>query len=173
MSLLLFILGEDEEDALAEASTHDLVDLASILGFHSMMNQDQYHSIEGGKWAETAEQIGFDGVTKATPLKWYPPEEPNLTNPDEVIKKMKAGYRGTKKANFNNIRIKEEKFLELFDTLKEDFTLEELTLANTTLSDYAAGQLAKSLEDNGRLERINLESNNVSPSTLLKIFEVN
>ena len=86
---------------------------------------------------------------------------------------MKAGYRGTKKANFNNIPIKEEKFLELFDTLKDDFTLEELTLANTTLSDYAAGQLAKSLEDNGRLERINLESNNVSPNTLLKIFEVN
>jgi len=163
-------LGEDEE-ALAEASTHDLVDLASILGFHSMMNQDQFHEYESGKWAQKAEQIGFDGVTKATPLKWYPPEEPNLTNPDEVIKKMKAGYRGTKKANFNNIAIKEEKFLELFDTLKDDFTLEELTLANTTLSDYAAGQLAKSLEDNGRLERINLESNNISPSTLLKIFE--
>ena len=85
---------------------------------------------------------------------------------------MKAGYRGSQKANFNNIAIKEEKFLELFDTLKDDYTLEELTLANTTLSDYAAGQLAKSLEDNGRLERINLESNNVSPNTLLKIFEV-
>ena len=49
---------------------------------------------------------------------------------------------------------------------------EELTIANTTLSDYAAGQLAKSLEDNIRLERLNIESNNVSPSTLLKIFEV-
>ena len=54
----LFILGEDEE-ALAEASTHDLVDLASILGFHSMMNQDQFHEYESGKWAQKAEQIGI------------------------------------------------------------------------------------------------------------------
>ena len=72
----------------------------------------------------------------------------------------------------NNIPIKEEKFLELFDSLKDNSTLEELTLANTTLSDYAAGQLAKTLEDNIRLERLNLESNNVSPNTLVKIFEV-
>ena len=59
MSILLFILGEDEEEALAEASTHDLVDLAAILGFHSMMNQDQYHENESGKWAQKAEQIGI------------------------------------------------------------------------------------------------------------------
>jgi len=82
-----------------------------------------------------------------------------------------AGHRGTRTANLNNIPIKEEKFLELFDSLKDNSTLEELTLANTTLSDYAAGQLAKTLEDNIRLERLNLESNNVSPNTLVKIFE--
>ena len=52
------VLGEDEE-ALAEASTHDLIDLASILGFHSMMNQDQYHEYESGKWAQKAEKIGM------------------------------------------------------------------------------------------------------------------
>merc|ERR1712223_1727921 len=163
--------GEDAEEALAEASQNDLVDLAAILGFHSMMNQDQYHQNESSKWAERADPIGFDGVTKATPLKWYPPEEPNRTNPDDIITKLKAGHRGTRTANLNNVRIKEEKFLELFESLQENSTLEELTIANTPLSDFAAGQLAKSLEDNIRLERLNIESNNVSPSTLLKIFE--
>ena len=165
-------LGEDAEEALAEASQNDLVDLAAILGFHSMMNQDQYHQNESSKWAERADPIGFDGVTKATPLKWYPPEEPNRTNPDDIITKLKAGHRGTRTANLNNVPIKEEKFLELFQSLQENSTLEELTIANTTLSDYAAGQLAKSLEENIRLERLNLESNNVSPGTLQKIFEV-
>merc|ERR1719495_1185666 len=110
-------------------------------------------------------------LPKLPPLKWYPPEAPNRTDPDDIIKKLKAGHRGTRSANLNNVRIKEEKFLELFQSLQENSTLEELTIANTTLSDYAAGQLAKSLEDNIRLERLNIESNNVSPSTLLKIFE--
>merc|ERR1712045_475458 len=89
----------------------------------------------------------------------------------DIITKLKAGHRGTRTANLNNVPIKEEKFLELFQSLQENSTLEELTIANTTLSDFAAGQLAKSLEDNIRLERLNLESNNVSPSTLQKIFE--
>ena len=35
------------------------MDLAAILGFHSMMNQDQYHENESGKWAQKAEQIGI------------------------------------------------------------------------------------------------------------------
>ena len=84
---------------------------------------------------------GWDGITKATPLKWYPPEEPNRTDPKEVIKKLHASHRATRKANLNNIRIKEETFLELFEALKTNSSLEELTLANTTLSDYAASKL--------------------------------
>ena len=134
---------------------------------------EQWHNAHGTKFAEMADPtLGWDGITKATPLKWYPPEEPNRTNPDDIITKLKAGHRGTRTANLNNVPIKEEKFLELFLSLQENSTLEELTIANTTLSDYAAGQLAKSLEENIRLERLNLESNNVSPSTLQKIFEV-
>ena len=45
-------------------------------------------------------------------------------------------------------------------------------MANTTLGDFAAANLACSLEDNKALEKLNLESNNVSPQTLVKIFEV-
>lgn len=165
-------LGEDAEAALAEASTHELVDLAAILGFHSLMNQEQYHASQTYKWADRCDPtVGWDGITKATPLKWYPPEEPNRTDPNDVITKLKANHRGTKKANLNNIRIKEEKFLELFQALGENSCMEELTIANTTLSDYAASKLPQSLEDNIRLERLNIESNNVSPGTLAKIFE--
>ena len=105
-------------------------------------------------------------------MKWYPPEEPNRTDPNDVIKKLEAGHRATKKANLNNIRIKEEKFLELFEVLRHNSSLEELTIANTTLSDYAAAQLAVAVQDNIRLEKLNLESNNVSPNTLSKLFEV-
>ena len=55
-----------------------VVDLAAILGFHSMMTQDQWHESHGTKFAGKADaNLGWDGITKATPLKWYPPEEPN------------------------------------------------------------------------------------------------
>ena len=137
------------------------------------MNQDQYHASQSYKWADQADPtIGWDGITKATPLKWYPPEEPNRTNPADVIKHLNANYRGTKKANLNNVRVKEEVFLELFEALRHNSTLEELTIANTTLSDFAAANLACALQNNIRLEKLNIESNNVSPGTLVKIFEV-
>ena len=77
-----------------------------------------------------------------------------------------------KKANLNNIAIKEDVMLELIEALRHNSTMEELSIANTTLSDYAAANLACALQNNIRLERLNLESNNVSPNTLVKIFEV-
>ena len=56
-------LGEETEAALAEASTHEIIDLAGILGFHALMNQDQYHAAQSSKWAEMADprigKIGF------------------------------------------------------------------------------------------------------------------
>ena len=50
--------------------------------------------------------------------------------------------------------------------------MEEPSICNTTLTDWAACNLACALQNNIRLERINIESNNVTPSTLVKIFEV-
>ena len=63
-------------------------------------------------------------------------------------------------------------FLEIFDALRHNESLKDLSMANTTLGDFAAANLACSLEDNKCLEKLNLESNNVSPQTLIKIFEV-
>ena len=142
-------LGEDAdvnaETALKGATTAEIVDLAGILGLHSMMNQvrprpalcktqkfnqtqtrfchcrirlccesrripfenlichalietfhlafqDQFHSAQSDKWADKADPaIGWNGVTKATPLKQFPEEAPNKTNPDVVVAKLKEG----------------------------------------------------------------------------------
>ena len=94
------------------------------------------------------------------------------TNPKDVIEKLENNHRSMKKANLNNIAIKEDVMLELIEALRHNSTMEELSIANTTLSDYAAANLACALQNNIRLERLNLESNNVSPNTLIKIFEV-
>ena len=43
---------DETEKALKAASTSDIIDLAGVLGLHSMMNQEQYHSAQSDKWAE-------------------------------------------------------------------------------------------------------------------------
>merc|ERR1711981_945165 len=67
--------------------------------------------------------------------------------------------------------VSEAQFLELFDALRHNETLEELAMSNTMLGDFAAVNLASSIESNKRLEKLNIESNNVSPQTLVKLFE--
>ena len=164
-------LGDEAEKALKGASTSDIIDLAGVLGLHSMMNQEQYHSAQSEKWAPRPDpSTGWSGVTKATPLKEYPAEEPNRTDPEDIIRQMKSG--SLKKANLNNVPISDEKFLNLFESLKTNDSLTELSLANTSLGDFPAANLAAALESNTALLKLNIESNNVSPQCLVKIFEV-
>ena len=50
------------------------------------MTFDSFYLLQ---WADKADPaIGWNGITKATPLKEFPPEEPNRTNPDEVIESI-------------------------------------------------------------------------------------
>jgi hypothetical protein len=56
--------------------------------------------------------------TQATPLKYFPPEEPNLTNPVEVLEKLKAQDETQLAVNLNNVEVSEKTFLEIFDALK-------------------------------------------------------
>ena len=155
------------------ASTAEIVDLAGILGLHSMMNQDQFHSAQSDKWADKADpSIGWNGITKATPLKVFPEEEPNRTNPDTVVMQLKEGDKTLESVNLNNVPVSENQFLEMFEALRHNDTLTALSMSNTTLGDFAAANLACAIESNKHLEKLNLESNNVSPQTLVKLFEV-
>ena len=81
-------------------------------------------------------------------------------------------FQSADKVNLNNVPVSEKQFMRLFEALSTNETLEDLSMANTTLGDFAAGNLAKSIESNKALEKINIESNNVSPQTLIKLFEV-
>ena len=61
-----------------------------IMGLHSMMNQDQYHASQSSKVPRADPEVGWNGVTKATPLKAYPDEAPNQTKPEDVVKKLQG-----------------------------------------------------------------------------------
>jgi tropomodulin len=98
-------LGDEYESALTGASQEEIIDLAAILGFHSMMNQDQYHASLLNKGQPLG--MGWDGITKASKPKIFPNEPPNLTNPDETIKRVKDDDSELKEVNWNNIKVLE------------------------------------------------------------------
>lgn len=164
-------LGEDVEIALSSASTDEIVDLAGIMGLHSIMNQDQYHASQSDKNPRADPTIGWKGVTKATPLKAYPAEAANKTVPGDALEKIKANDSKTTVVNLNNVPVSENIYIELFDALERNDNLVELQMANSQLTDAAATILASALEVNKILEKINIESNQVSPQTLARMFE--
>jgi len=171
-------MGEDVELALSSATTDEIIDLAGIMGLHSLMNQDQYHASRPTNDEKPVlgvptpdPSIGWRGVTKAPPLKEFPAEQPNRTVPDEVLDKIRANDPATKVVNLNNVPVKENVAIELFDALERNTNIKELSMANIMLTDTAATILASSLEVNKSLEQLNIESNSVSPQTLARIFE--
>merc|ERR1719270_840334 len=95
---------------------------------------------------------------------------PNKTVPEEAVQKIKDNDPKTTVVNLNNVPVSENLFMELFDALERNDHLTELQAANCMLSD-AAAILASALEVNKTLEKVNIESNSVSPQTLTRIME--
>jgi tropomodulin len=96
-------LGDEYEQALTDASQEEIIDLAAILGFHQMMNQDQYHASLLNKGQPVG--LGWDGITKASTAKIYPPEKPNTTDVEDSVKRVKDNDHKLTDLNWNNIRV--------------------------------------------------------------------
>ncbi|XP_063533065.1 tropomodulin-1 isoform X2 [Cydia strobilella] len=163
-------LGDEYEQALGTASQEEIIDLAAILGFHSMMNQDQYHASLLNKGQPVG--LGWDGITKATKQKVYPMDPPNDTDPDSTIKSVQDNDQKLTDLNWNNIKnISDEKFDKLFEGLKSNTHLEVLSLVNVGLTDRSAGLLAAALEANTALRVVNVETNFISPAGVVQLVK--
>ncbi|XP_014255252.1 tropomodulin-1 isoform X3 [Cimex lectularius] len=163
-------LGDEYEQALSDATQEEIIDLAAILGFHSMMNQDQYHASLLNKGQPLG--LGWDGITKATQQKVYPVEPPNDTDVDKTIQMVKDDDHELLTLNWNNIRnISDEKFNNLFMALRENTHLETLSLTNVGLLDRHALKLAEAIEKNCTLKVLNVETNFLSPQVILRLIK--
>lgn len=155
-------LGEEYDQALNDASQEEIIDLAAILGFHSMMNQDQYHASLLNKGQPVG--LGWDGITKATKQKIFPMDPPNDTDPEATLQRVRDNDQNYTDLNWNNIKnISDEKLEKLFDGLKNNTHLEVLSLVNVGLNDRTAQLLADALETNTGLRVVNVETNFISP----------
>ncbi|XP_077265885.1 tropomodulin isoform X4 [Temnothorax americanus] len=162
-------LGEEYEQALSAATQEEIIDLAAILGFHSMMNQDQYHAslLNSGQPVG----LGWDGVTKASQPKAYPMEPPNDTDVDATIKQVRDDDSSLTDLNWNNIKnISDEKFIQLFEGLEMNTHLESLSLTNVGLNDKTAQRLADAVEKNSTLKVLNVETNFISPPVIVRLI---
>ncbi|KAL1505836.1 hypothetical protein ABEB36_005304 [Hypothenemus hampei] len=163
-------LGDEYEHALTNASQEEIIDLAAILGFHSMMNQDQYHASLLNKGQPVG--LGWDGITKASKPKIFPMDPPNSTDVDDSIRRVQNDDPKYIDLNWNNIKnISDEKFNNLFEGLEQNTHLETLSLSNTGLTDRGAEKLAQALENNNHLRVVNVESNNITPLGVVRLIK--
>lgn len=163
-------LDEEFASVLNTATEDEIVDLAAILGFHSMMNQEQYHASLLNKGKPSG--VGWGGITKATKFKPLPAEPPNDTDVEISIKKLADDDSNCRDLNFNNIRnISDEQLKRLFESLENNTKLESLSMSNVGLSDRHLDALCHTLSQNSSLRTLNLETNNISPAGIVRIME--
>lgn len=135
---IILDLEDGAEEALGNATEADLVDLAGILGLHSMLNQDQYEASILNKGQPLGDK--FESIVKSTkPKKILPPEPDNMTDPEKTAKQVAENDPNLTNLNWNNIKyIPRETFKKLFNGLKTNTNLIELNLSNTGLTDGPA-----------------------------------
>lgn len=168
---IMLDLEDGSETALEDASEADLVDLAGILGLHSMLSQDQYHAAILNKGQIPSDK--FESIVKSTVPKKLPPMEPdNVTDPEKTAKQVKENDPNLDNLNWNNIKyIPRDTFKKLFDGIKTNTTLTELNLSNTGLTDGPAEKLVEALRVNEHLTKVNLESNFLSGGMIRDLIE--
>jgi tropomodulin len=67
--------------------------------------------------------------------------------------------------------ISDEKFESLFEALENNTHLETLSLANVGLTDKVADKLAQALEKNNTLRVVNVETNLITPSGIVRLIK--
>ncbi|CAL1300198.1 unnamed protein product [Larinioides sclopetarius] len=163
-------LDDEYEQALGTAEEAELVDLAAILGLHSMLNQDQFHASILNKGQKIGDR--FESIVHATKPKVLPLEPDNDTDVDKTLDQVCNNDPSLKKLNWNNIRnISREKMKRLFEGLKTNTHLEYLSLANTDLYDVSAEVLVEALKQNKSLISLNVESNYLTGSMIRDLID--
>ena len=56
-------------------------------------------------------------------MKEFPPEEPNRTQPAEVLEQIKSNNSALSVVNLNNVNVTENMYIEMFDALERNDNL--------------------------------------------------
>lgn len=167
---IMLDLDDDSSKALNSATESDLVDLAGILGLHSMLNQDQYYASITNKSQKLGDK--FESIVKSTPLKPSKIEPDNTTDPAQTADLLAKNDPSLTEVNLNNIKhITRDTFKKIFDALKTNTNLKSLSMSNVGLTDGPTSKLIEALKENTTIKTINLESNFLSGLMIRNIIE--
>lgn len=168
---IMLDLDDVSSKALSTATESDLVDLAGILGLHSMLNQEQYYSSITNKSQRPGDNK-FESIVKSTPLKPSKIEPENTTDPLQTAELLAKNDPSLREVNLNNIKhITRDTFKRIFEALKTNTHLETLNLSNVGLTDGPASKLVEALKENTTLKSISLESNFLSGLMIRSLIE--
>uniref|UniRef100_A0A5S6QBI1 Tropomodulin n=1 Tax=Trichuris muris TaxID=70415 RepID=A0A5S6QBI1_TRIMR len=160
----------DVDIALSEATENDLVDLAGILGMHSMLTQNQYYNAVEGK-PQDSDSTSFSAVVKAAPLKLLPEEPVNDTDVADCTRRLRANDSSLTEVNLNNMKsLSREELRGLIEAAACSDHLQVLKLANTALVDSDAAGLVDLVTRSSTLKNLNVESNFLSGEFLVALL---
>jgi len=167
---IMLDLDDDSSRALNSATESDLVDLAGILGLHSMLNQDQYYASITNKSQRSGDK--FESIVKSAPLKPSKIEPDNTTDPIQTAELLAKNDPSLVEVNLNNIKhITRDTFKKLFEAIKTNTNLKKISLCNVGLTDGPTSKLVEALKHNTTLRTINLESNFLSGIMIRSLIE--
>lgn len=170
------VVNDEDEDVetewdeiLTAASEEELVDLAAVLGFHSMLTQTQFYA---SLRDEKIHEGGFTGAARAQELKLVPDEAPNTTDVEDSIQKLKANDAKVKTLNLNNIKnLSIERLLAVCEALKDNTSCIHFHMAGVAANDRVGKKLAESLAVNKSLRTVNVESNFLTGEVLVELVK--
>ncbi|XP_036116781.1 tropomodulin-1 isoform X9 [Molossus molossus] len=158
------------EEALANASDAELCDIAAILGMHTLMSNQQYYQALGS--SSIVNKEGLNSVIKPTQYKPVPDEEPNSTDVEETLERIKSNDPKLEEVNLNNIRNIPIPTLKAYaEALKSNSYVKKFSIVGTRSNDPVAFALAEMLKENKVLKTLNVESNFISGAGILRLVE--
>nr|4PKI_G Chain G, Gelsolin,Tropomodulin-1 chimera [Homo sapiens] len=115
---------------------------------------------------------GLNSVIKPTQYKPVPDEEPNSTDVEETLERIKNNDPKLEEVNLNNIRNIPIPTLKAYaEALKENSYVKKFSIVGTRSNDPVAYALAEMLKENKVLKTLNVESNFISGAGILRLVE--
>uniref|UniRef100_A0A1A7WQU8 Tropomodulin 1 n=3 Tax=Iconisemion striatum TaxID=60296 RepID=A0A1A7WQU8_9TELE len=158
------------EEALSSATDAELCDIAAILGMHTLMSNQQYY--EALASSTIVNKQGLNSVIQCTQYKPVPDEEPNATDVEETLTRVKRNDPDLVEVNLNNIKNIPVPTLKAYaEALMKNTVVERFSIVGTRSNDPVAFALAEMLKVNSTLKSLNVESNFITGAGILALIE--
>uniref|UniRef100_A0A3B5QXV9 Tropomodulin 1 n=1 Tax=Xiphophorus maculatus TaxID=8083 RepID=A0A3B5QXV9_XIPMA len=168
------LLAHLEKQAKEHPDKEDLVPFTgekrAILGMHTLMSNQQYY--EALASSTIVNKQGLNSVIQCTQYKPVPDEEPNSTDVEETLTRIKRNDPDLVEVNLNNIKNIPIPILKAYaEALMKNTVVERFSIVGTRSNDPVAFALAEMLKVNSTLKSLNVESNFITGAGILSLIE--